>query len=61
MLGETQLKLKHAAAYREKDEKTMRQCEKELAKMGVIGEWVTETMIVWHKETVKKRGRPRKK
>lgn len=44
---ETQLKIKHAHAVRNKDAKEIERTEKELAALGIHGEWLSEDVLVW--------------
>lgn len=61
MQNETQLKLRHAAAARAKDEKEMLAARKELAKIGIEAEWLSEDVLIWRgPEKKRKRGRPKK-
>ena len=50
-----QLKLRHAAAIREKDTAEAERIRKELEKVGVYAEWLSNEVLVWRDK------RPRKK
>jgi hypothetical protein len=54
-MKETQLKMQHAAAIRSEDTAEIKRVEKELAKMGIVGEWLSDTVLVWRTPPKKRR------
>lgn len=60
-MTETQLKMQHATAVRDKDAAEIKRTEKELKKLGITGEWLSDMVLIWrHPEQKKRRGRPPK-
>ena len=60
-MSEMLLKMQHAAAVRNKDDKEIRRTERELAKLGITAEWLSPDVLLWRPpEKKKRRGRPPK-
>jgi hypothetical protein len=51
----TLLKSEHAYAVRNKDKAEVQRIEKELAKHGIIADWLTEDVLVWRESGEKKK------
>jgi hypothetical protein len=51
----TLLKAQHAYAVRKEDKKEIERTEKELAKHGIIADWLSETVLVWREGGDKKK------
>jgi len=53
----TLLKIRHAQAIRDKDRAAVSQIERDLAKQGVIADWLSEDVMVWRESGDKKKPR----
>ena len=53
------LKIRHAQAIRDKDMTAVSQIEREIAKQGVIADWLSKDVMVWREDD--KKPAPRKK
>ena len=53
----TLLKIRHAQAIRDKDRAAVSQIERDLAKIGVVADWLTDDVMVWREGGDKKKKR----
>ena len=53
----TLLKIRHAQAVRDKDRTTVSQIERDLAKIGVVADWLSDDVMVWREGGDKKKPR----
>jgi hypothetical protein len=51
----TLLKIRHAQAVRDKDRAAVSQIERDLAKIGVVADWLSEDVMVWREGADKKK------
>jgi hypothetical protein len=51
----TLLKIRHAQAVRDKDRAAVSQIERDLAKIGVVADWLTDDVMVWREGGDKKK------